>query len=294
MANAWYIAFDEWYRKAQMLGTSLDDVTGDLYKVASEAVGSSSELLASEMTPEKYVDVYTRLLDAFPDVDQWHHRRAINFGKLCDWEKAAADAARAVELNNNSQRSWQAMAAFALQAGDKTMYERACEGQFDHHAHAKDGPRVPMDRVYARANVVISACLGPSRMVGSKELAEIVESLPSTDHTQIRTAQGMFAYRHGQYAEALALLPNEVSGGTRNALPLVFKAMACQRLNQADEAQSWLRRAREEMARSCPSPDGPMRGWEEYPVCWSEIDFAMDEAEELIPLGSRTIEGNAE
>jgi tetratricopeptide (TPR) repeat protein len=186
------------------------------------------------------VAAWTKAIDLEPRHRSAWGQRGTAHAELGHWDKAAADFARAVELDadNVMLRYWLALAR--LGAGDWAGYRSSCAALFDHFGQT--------DKHGVAHWVAWTAGLAPDAV---KELGRPVKLAESalrsapTNHSY-GTTTGAALYRAGRFAEAVVRL-NE-AGAARPTLSSLaytwfFLAMTHERLGHAGEAGQWLAKA---------------------------------------------------
>ncbi len=174
-----------------------------------------------------------RLIDAAPK--DWGPRlqRAGAYLRHEQWEKAAADAGRAVALGADRTPAWHVLALAQLGRGDTAGYRRTCAGLRERFGRSEDADT---------ARDLLRTCLLGAGAVAEGEGRWLVELARKSPRP---AALGAALYRTGAWEEAVRAL-QDGKGRLENQFLL---AMAHYRLGQADKAREWLGRANATLER---------------------------------------------
>jgi serine/threonine-protein kinase len=152
------------------------------------------------------------------------------------FERAADDYARTIELSPQSSAIWHFLALARLAAGQEADYRALC--------------RTLLERLSASdLNVVQTWCLAPHIGTDWAALVRSVDDSRSQDSTSYYTLRllGRVYYRAGRYDAALTQLERAIQLARLQdrdfiAIEMAFLAMAHHRLGHAAEAKRWLKR----------------------------------------------------
>jgi serine/threonine protein kinase/WD40 repeat protein/Flp pilus assembly protein TadD len=162
-----------------------------------------------------------------------------------EWKEAADDFARAVELTDPNERSYE-LAAVLLVAGDEAGYRKAV-ARLVERAGGSDDPFLAY--VLARACAVSpKSGIDPARAIAWGERAVAGQSNGWYLH-----ALGLALYRKGDHEAALARLNESVKTDWVPVLNWLALALVHHRLGHADEARKYLDRATEFMDKRPPA-----------------------------------------
>jgi WD40 repeat protein/tetratricopeptide (TPR) repeat protein len=215
---------------------------------------------AAQGQRKQAVAAYTRALALKADQGWLWSCRAAAHERLEQWDRAAADFARATERDPENVPAWQHWALAKLRAGDGAGYRQVCAAVLQ--------PGKPLSDT---GTAVWICCLGPDGVTDWAPVRRVAERLVQEDPAAGRlTILGALLYRAGQYDEALRRLTQAVAKGGQggSVWDRLFLAMAHQRLGHAEEAQKWLKQAVAATSRSWPDPQ--------------EVQLLRREAEELL------------
>jgi membrane associated rhomboid family serine protease len=176
-------------------------------------------------------------------------KRAHAYCELQQWDKAAADFEKAVELNTFNPTSafkraddLRCLAIVRLVSGDSVGYYKEC---------ARLLPLI--DKLpqtdYSQTNYfVYTLAIAPAAVLDLGQvvrLAEMNQKSPSLDdpvaQDQIKRNVGPILYRAGKYEQAIQQMKDGMPRNDRFYCP--FLAMAHQRLGKTDEAKTWLEKS---------------------------------------------------
>ena len=269
----------------------------DLFVVASEWVPapidhrlhelleSTAEVLEMErpwpsvaFSEHESLEVYDRLIETYPDTAELYYRRGFHRGRLQDWPAAVKDLSTAIELQDHhgkQQVSYlRALAIVQLYLGNKPEYDRLCREALD-----LAGPST------GSTDLVELCAIGEPKEVDPAILLRIADrALKKRSNSVEKLVCGMAAYRCGQYEKAARVLPDWYT--TKTPICAAFRACSSFQLNEIQESQKQLERARRELAKLLPTPDGPQienpPGGKERLELWCLAHLAIREAELLI------------
>jgi tetratricopeptide (TPR) repeat protein len=233
---------------------------------------------------------YQEALRSQPDNAWLYATLGTTYGQLGQWDKAATQTGKAIALRPRMDLWWQYHAAFLLRAGDTTGYRDACQRMLERFRETK--------APWTAHRVALSCLLIPDA-VGDQEalmaLTKWAESAAPPDQYNYWFAitLGMACYRAGQFEEAarhlrqaLKTWPDNPYGsadaaeGGAPVMAWLILAMAHHRLDQGDEARSWLCKAVRKMDQELAEKGvGHLR--KDTPV-WAMCQVLRTEAEALL------------
>jgi tetratricopeptide (TPR) repeat protein len=208
-----------------------------------------------------------------------YRRRGAQSAGRGRWADAAADYARALELDPSNHMTWHDAAPLRLVTGDTEGYRQVCRGMLARFGAATH-PNVA-------ERTAKTCCLAPGGVEDYGPVARLADRalLGTKDHGDYRwflLARGLAEYRLGNFAGATDWLRKSLSPGAelpvRDGLAQLFLAMAHHRLGQADEARRALAEAHT-MGQQIPPLDGDtIDNWPDG----LRFHIARREAEELL------------
>jgi tetratricopeptide (TPR) repeat protein len=246
----------------------------------------------------KAVADYSKVLELQPNHLQALASRGDAHAQLEHWDKAADDFAQVVEQKPPNPGLWHRLALVRLQLGDDAGYRATCADL------VRRFPRLPNAEL---ANTVAWTCtMGPDALPDPRVPLQL--SLATVNATEvyvgmpgIKVAQeavlylntlGAAYYRAGQFELAVVYLDKAVAARQQTGTPAdwLLLAMAHHRLGHAEQAKSWLDRAKQwlkESTRDKPKDDsfGTPVGWE----VWLELQVLRREAENLEENDKKTL-----
>jgi tetratricopeptide (TPR) repeat protein len=238
------------------------------------------------------VAIWTLVLRAMPDHPYARTKRAESYAALAEWDQAAADYSKGIELQPPNE-TWFQLACCRLLTRDTKGYRRLC-GQGLERVRAATDP-------FAAYLVGRICSLGPE---GAGEPARVVRLVELAVKSQPRCAwflhtQGAVQYRAGNFdqavercRESLRVQP-EWPGAMLNWLVL---AMAHERLGHPAEARQWWVKVGEwkEQAPRGNDPGAVLCPPGLHPSDWLEFNVLYREAAPLLkepPTAQATVEG---
>ncbi|MCR4412741.1 MAG: hypothetical protein NUV77_09990 [Thermoguttaceae bacterium] len=263
-------ACDWLFAAAEMAAGGLitdQELLDGLAKVASDL--NARRPPPAGIAPAACVDVYDRLVAAYPNALGLYFRRAVCCLRVCQWSKASADFRRLVESQPQAAWNWYHWGLVSLHQGDLFEYQRACGEVRARFATSNDAG----DR-HALVHLVF---LGPSGGLDARQLreAERANRGRTTNDDWVRLA----LYRCGRFEESRTVTA-ETSFG-------VVGAMAEHRLGNASRAKTLLAQARRaiESRRDPETKFSPLAGTDPLSMLTPEI--LLHEAEAVIEHGVR-------
>jgi WD40 repeat protein len=208
---------------------------------------------------------------------RWHRERMSNIpvsdGALAarrgrihaefeDWDKAAADYAKAIASGTKDLKVWHVHALALLMIGDRDGYRQTCASLLKQFGQRKD----PKEANSVAWTCVLAPNAVPDQMIPVQLAEKVVKQTPK-NRSALNTL-GAAHYRAGQCDKAIQRLNEAIQaegkGGT--VRDWLFLAMAHQRLGHADEAKKWLDKAVQQidqMSQAKPTGDatGSPRPW---------------------------------
>ena len=184
---------------------------------------------------------WEKLVADFPTSPAYRGALGMVRAELGQWKEAAADFAKAVELQEADVRVWYWHALVRLQAGDHAAYRKICAAMLERFGKT-DEPNFAWYLAW-------TCVLGSQEVADQARPVQVAERVVAKDpnNTAYRTALGAALYRAGRFAEAAREL-GEAS--TLKPDPMTspgyagfFLAMAHQRQGNADEARRSLAKA---------------------------------------------------
>jgi len=197
--------------------------------------------------------------------------RGKTYARHGQFMQAAADYARATQLDPTDPFNWFYHGCLVAYIGDLDGYQNVCKGMFQRFANSSD-PTV-------RDKTAKTCCLLEESGVAPKELLAIAESLPADGNNSPDLAawfslcKGMALYRTGQYSKCIEQLQSAKTPDKlgRVSAATLFQAMAQWQRGKHAEAQTTLRQATERMndalARSGIDDLGRDDGLENWLAC---------------------------
>jgi tetratricopeptide (TPR) repeat protein len=197
------------------------------------------------------------------------------------WDQAAAEFARASELQPHDKHLWQFTAAAHLAAGDSDAYGRVCAGMLERFRKTQD-PEVAYQVVYT--------CV-----LRQDALADLDQLLPLARVAGPGGSMRLLAaahYRAGHYEKAVQCFQKAARVYRFRAWDWFFMAMAQHRLGRAEEAQQCLAKAIAWMGEADRQKLDDLSGARPAWGAWHEpvvVPLLRRETEELVkePLENR-------
>jgi tetratricopeptide (TPR) repeat protein len=206
-------------------------------------------------------------------------RRGHVYAEFDEWDKAAADYAKATTLGTKDLEVWHVHALVRLMIGDHDGYRHVCASVLKQFGQTKDPDEA--------SSVAWTCVLAPDAVPDQKipmQLAEKVVSRVPRGPAALNTL-GAAHYRAGQLDKAIQRLNEAIQadgkGGT--AWDWLFLAMAHQSLGHADEAKKWLDKAVQRIdPMTQAKPIGEATGTSQLWYNRFELQLLRREAEALI------------
>ena len=230
-------------------------------------------------------EVFERLTQLRPGDRNLWTARLRHLGRQREWRQAAEVATRINALDRANGWPWfHAEATFLAWVSDIEGYRRVCHTMLERFGTS--------DKPVQVAQVVFSCLLEPTGVADLGELAPLVDrfagAAPANLDAFAILAEGLYEYREGRYRAALDRLrplPEALTtiapDQSIRAMACVIRAMACQKLDQGDEARRQLTvaEAQAKPANFDPGRAGPLPGgWSNW-ICYHTL---RREAEALI------------
>jgi tetratricopeptide (TPR) repeat protein len=212
---------------------------------------------------DKAVNEYTEALDESPDDKQIllevHRSRGFLHVSRGEWRQAAAEYARAGELQPDEPYFWWYQAVLYLATSDHDSYRRVCGAMLDHFGKTQD-PRT--------AHTVVAACtLLPDSLADMGQLVpvgEIAARWYPGSSRMLAAAQ----CRAGSHREAVRNFKDAARHYRLRADDWLLLALAHDNLDEAeqarqcyDKAQQWIHQANR---RQLNDPAGTQPGWGDW------------------------------
>jgi tetratricopeptide (TPR) repeat protein len=198
------------------------------------------------------------------------------YGEQQKWREAAADFARAFELNPEHQQAGPRVALLRLRAGDTAGYRQHCSVLLE-QARKTRSPSL--------ANNLVWACaLAPGAVGDPKPLVERMEQEFQTGPAPwwYFSTLGAALYRAGRFDDAVRRIEEAIKLQGKGGVPQdwLFLAMAHQRLGHAAQARKWFDQTLRAIKQADPKKRAPGAGadWVER----IEIHLLRREAQALI------------
>jgi tetratricopeptide (TPR) repeat protein len=171
------------------------------------------------------------------NAEAWY-QRGLARGHLGDWDAAAMDMAKAVELKSNSHASVGLAAKVALLAKDEAAFRQAVKDEYNLY---KDGP----DATDTLAMVWVCLLHKDTAGINPAELLAKVDKVPATADAATKVMVTLAHLRAGKAADAVAVLkPLSESVEDR---PVAWACLALAQKAQGDmtDARKWGDKARD-------------------------------------------------
>jgi tetratricopeptide (TPR) repeat protein len=275
LARDWFAAACEWMIKKNVIWSGFLQLRDEV----AAAVGLAGQPLPVDFDGPEWIDRYTRLIAAQPELAQLYHCRGSHFGRRKQWPEAADDYLKAAELQPTTWDYAQAYAAVVFHTQPIQDHTALCRRLFDAFHDHKD-PGVRMNLV-THCSVVLQADLDREAL---NRLADGVFA-ESSHNSYTDLGKGMALYRLGRFEEALDILPDETQsfGSEKDELlARLFRAMTHRQLGDAYTSRRLLNRARDAIRAKLAGPDGPLCRYEDRPVVWCMVQTVLREADTLI------------
>jgi tetratricopeptide (TPR) repeat protein len=200
-------------------------------------------------------------------------KRGYVYGILGQWSQAAADYAKAFEMQSRwDPIIWYEHAWLRLQVGDEAGYRKVCAVLLDQFGKSKNPDEIAL--LAHTCALAPNALADPNRLVQLAEQRMAMNPPPSVHYVWSFHVLGLACYRAGQFQKAVEHLRKGLEtepGSKTNVLNWLVLAMACQHLNEPVKAQEWLEKAREWISRK--TRDMPQNGGTFAPPGWEWRDW---------------------
>jgi tetratricopeptide (TPR) repeat protein len=233
---------------------------------------------------EKAITDLSEAIRIGPNYTQPYEHRGIIYVNLREWNKAAEDYGKLLNLEPTNSRLWLETAYLRLQVGDNDGYQKLCRRMLDQFGQS---PK-ENDIVFLAATCVLAPrALGDGTQV--RDIAEKRSALPSYGHHVWSVhVLGHAYYRTGMYDRAVECLERGLKDHPNweyNVFNWLVLAMAHQRLKHETEARKWLVKAQERIQKETLRVTGgetkfAPKGW-----LWRDVmgvEMLRREAETLI------------
>jgi tetratricopeptide (TPR) repeat protein/roadblock/LC7 domain-containing protein len=252
----------KWYDAARMRTTTwmagnegANQLKGEILRFQTEA---ATLLGLPKSAPPNDADdlaAANALVDIAPKANSYQLRGGIHADRR-DWDKAAEDFAKAVELGEKTFQPWYLKALIKRSQNDKPAYQAACAAIIKQFSKADDAQT---------AHFLAWTCaVGPDALTDFAPAIALAEKAIKVDanSAQFANSLGAILYRAGRFDEARQKLEETnrlaSSGEQRASTPAYtwyFLAMTHHRLGHADEAKKWFDKAREETEKALKEHD---------------------------------------
>jgi tetratricopeptide (TPR) repeat protein len=217
----------------------------------------------AQMDYRQALVLYNRDVEAEPDQSTHWITRGLFYAELDKWENAAADFAKATELDANRIMLWYWQALARLGAGDVTGYRSACAAMLKRFGRTNNPTMAHW--------VAWSLVLAPDSVSDWDGLLKTAELAFRNDprNGSNPTTLGAALFRAGRISDAIQRLndanniwddPATKSNSHSPAYIWFFQAMANQRMGHADEASRWLERGVSWMKQEARHPSDEAKG----------------------------------
>jgi tetratricopeptide (TPR) repeat protein len=243
------------------------------YEEAGELYEEALEIGRRALGPEHSVT-----LESQNDLSTVYIARGNLYGRRGQWDKAAADFTKAIELDPEEHWNWYKLAPLRLQIGDVEGYRRHCLQMLQRFGQTDNST---IARRTARACQLTPDAVDDPHVPAA--LAEFAMKAAAT-HSWSPLVRGEAHYRVKEFEQAAERFRQAASIGEsrdyRRASTHLFLSMALHRQGQAEEARQSLAEARRIMEADLPQiADGDLGGaWHDWLMC----QIIRREAEELI------------
>jgi serine/threonine protein kinase/Tfp pilus assembly protein PilF len=220
----------EWDQAAAQFAHALDRLPTGLFCPPQRKLTP----ICTEMVPHS--EVFARLIKLRPrDTRPWVARAGV-WARKGEWDKAAGDLAKAVDIDPDVPENWYRLAMAHLGAGRPADYRRACVAMLERLGNSDDP--------YAQARIVYTcvylpdAVPDPSAVVGAAERA-VKRRWPIH-------VSGAALCRTRKFAAALPLLERAIEEGIVGCKPWewLFAALAHENLGHHEQARHYLEQSR--------------------------------------------------
>jgi tetratricopeptide (TPR) repeat protein len=268
------------YRKGQWEKASADFGSAIEQKPTDPVYWSNrGDALSKLRQWEKAISDFTKSIDLNANLPTPWHLRGDAQASLDQWDKASDDLAKAGSFPNAFHQSFSKYALVRLQLKDVPGYRQTCT-RLTEKWTAKDDPQFIVWVCSVAPNS--GADLGPL----IKALEEKITGKSANAYLDLR-ALGAALYRSGKSKEAIKKL-EEAAAARKQPSPAawIFLAMAQHQLEQKDDAQKSLEKARSwiaEARKNNADADPKAVSWSSFP--WTEripLELIFREAEELL------------
>jgi serine/threonine-protein kinase len=182
---------------------------------------------------------FRQLLKDKPNYLQAHYGLCDAYARSGDWNNAAAECARLVELAPANHWNWYEHAVLRLQIGDADGYRRACREMLDRFSET--------DQAEIAERVAKTCLLMPDSVNDPERVHKLVRRAENGKHSPyphyFHRLDALADFRAGRYAEAGAVLNSlaaEAGSFGHDAATFALLAMVQHHLGKADEARAAL------------------------------------------------------
>jgi serine/threonine protein kinase/tetratricopeptide (TPR) repeat protein len=228
------------------------------------------------------LEIANLILEADPSAAWAYQIRGNAQAELGQWEKAAADYAKAVELKPDQAEYWYRFALVRLGAADTKGYRDICTSILERFGKTED-----LDIAYW---VVWPCVLAPDAVAQPAVLVTLAEKSVAKNATNFDylNTLGAALYRAGRFEESARRLGEAATAHKPESNQLLvynwfFLAMAHHRLGHTEEARKWLEKTIEWMDQAGQEQGKDVAG--KVPMPWNRrltLQLLRGEAETLI------------
>jgi tetratricopeptide (TPR) repeat protein len=251
----------KWYTPAILWMHQRQSTDAELRQFRAEAAAllklPEHPAQAQEQAAPDDVGIYSLVLEANPRATSAYAGRGAAYAALRQWDKAAADFAKASELNAATQPHY-ASALVRLAANDLAGYRKACAGMLE-----RLGPSPDLD---ADRWTTWTCVLGPAAVADWGRPLELAQKALADDPKNFDKLLdlGAVLYRAGRLEEAAQRLAEAeaASKGANNPGSIIynwlFQAMTDYGRGRSQEAKRLLAKAVKDIEQ--PPPERPLDG----------------------------------
>jgi len=271
-----------------------EERVSSLVRQCAELAGLSDPTSEPPPPTGELISSFTELIERYPEVSWLSHTRGSLYGRLGEWDRAAADYEAAVKVDPEGFRHWEGWLAVMLFLDDR----EACLDivadamqQFDSYS------------TLARWDILRLLWLCPETGADWAEIYEEAERClkekPDAAWRMVRVADA--AYRCGDFDRVLEVLElavatNESKGRRYDVEEVTIpahRAMALHELGQIDEARRSLEEARAIFREKMSPLDGEYVVHQDRPVKWCWLQVLLRRAGQLVdPDGTVNTSGS--
>jgi serine/threonine protein kinase/Flp pilus assembly protein TadD len=245
----------KWHAAALLWMDKYASTNGELLQFRAEAAALLG-LPEPRPQPEKQakpddVEIYNLVLEANPGAASAYGGRGAAYAALGQWEKAAADLARLVDLEPGDHWSWYQSAVLRLQIDDHEGYRRSCREMLNRFGNT-DNPAI--------AERIAKTCsLAPNAVTNIETVVKLADRAVEKNGSDrwILLAKALAEFRADHAADALGWANGLTPNADRyhlDATAFAVLALAQHRLGRTYEAREALASAQAVLAQKMPDP----------------------------------------